>query len=118
MKIEEIDTSSAYVPIGRLFIVTQQICENEELFLAECLKKDDISIAVEERVVIELNDFSDSIKLMIQDLENSKMKSRYISTIQNIVSVTGLSHDPASAGGSFLIKCLNGIYYINWHRES
>jgi hypothetical protein len=118
MQIETIDTSSDFVPFGRLFIATQNVCGNGNVFLNACLESDEFSSPMQERVEVELNQILGDIGLIIQDLENSKKESKLITKLRNINSACSLSHDPKSAGGSFLIRCLNGLFYINWHRES
>ena len=118
MEYEIIDTSSVYVPLGYLFIAVDRNGVDEDFFISKCLEKDNFSIPVEEIKEIKNSDMLENIQCIFDDLEKSEMKSNIISKIKNIVFVGDLSHNLASAGGSFFVVCVKNIFYINWQRES
>ena len=113
MKCEIIDTSSAFVPIGRIFIGVQRNCDDENQFLKTCLELDEYAISGGESSQIELSSFSEEVKSMLQDIDNSAKESIYLPMINSVIKVFILPHATESAGGSYLAWCTNDIFYIN-----
>jgi hypothetical protein len=118
MKYEIIDTSSAFVPIGRLFVAVKNKSDDENKFLRECLVLDEYAISGEENNPIELRLFSEEQVMIFQDLDNSGKKSTYMPMLKKISKAFILPHAPESAGGSYLVLGTSDVFYINWHRES
>jgi hypothetical protein len=118
MKYEIINTSSVFVPIGRLFVAVENKCDDKTSSLKECLMIDEYAISDGENNPMELGSFSEEPIMISQDLENSGKKSLYIPMLKNISKAYILPHAPESAGGSYRVLDTNNVFYINWLRES
>ena len=118
MKFEAIDTSSVCAPIGHLFVAAQENCDDDIQFLFECFEKDDFSYPSDEKVEVNSVEVLSAITLIKKDLFNAKKESELIHGIEHIMSAAALPHNPSSSGNSFLIRCKESVFYINWYRES
>lgn len=118
MIFEAINTSSASVPIGFLFIAAEECGGDENSYLTKCLEKNNFSVPVGERIEVTLSEMLITIKLISKYLINSKLgKQAYFNCTKYCECNRAITRSRVS-GRFFLIRCLNCVFYINWYRES
>ncbi|MET1079866.1 MAG: hypothetical protein ABWY06_17780 [Pseudomonas sp.] len=118
MNFDRIDIHSAFVPIGYVALASTNSLDNEENFLAACLRLDEDFLPCARRSNIEAGEISETIRLIVRDLQGASKFIDVILEIEDVVSATVLGDDPNSAGKAFLIRCKKKMFYINWFRAS